>query len=163
MMSIVKNESDHYSSTSSFPNDKSYFSATSDTNSQTGAFDVTITGMVRDCIVQVNDLQKEVNQLQKEQRKTSEYYKENAKLAKTSRILMIILMVIPGIQLIACTAVVYYLGIENQLTAFLRWIIGSVSILSISEKVFTAFKYFSLENKVDELKKAVEKQPKEKE
>ena len=66
-------------------------------------------------------------------------------------------MAIPLIQLIACTAVVYFLGIQEELPSLLIWILSGVSLLSIAEVLITVLKYFILENKVSDLEKKIEK------
>lgn len=105
----------------------------------------------------IKNLQEDILKVEKKQDRTDEFYNGIAKLTKISKIAIIILMIIPVLQLIACAAVVYYLGIQEQLSGLLTWILGGVSLLSIVEVGITAIKYFTLENKVEELEKKIKK------
>lgn len=107
-------------------------------------------------LVSINDLQKDVLRIEKEQDRTREFYSGITSLAKISKAAIFVLMLIPALQLIICAALVYYLGIQEQLSGLLNWVLGSVSVLSIIEIVFTAIKYFTLENKVNDLEKRVD-------
>lgn len=131
------------------------FSASTNTNSNDDA--ITIMDMVIKSLVTMDDLRKDIIRVEKEQDRTRNFYTGITKLARTSRIALIILMIAPVFQLILCTAIVYYLGIQDQLPGLLIWVLGGVSLLSIIEVVITAIKYFTLENKVNELEKKVEK------
>lgn len=118
---------------------------------------ISIMDMVTKSLITMDALQKDIIRVEKEQDRTRDFYDGLTSLAKTSKIAIFILMIIPVFQLIACTAVVYYLGIQDQLSGLLTWILGGVSFLSIAEASITAMKYFTLENKVNELEKKIDK------
>ena len=107
-----------------------------------------------------NDLekvQKEIVSLREGQKETKDYFKRMASLAKTSQIAIIILMIVPALQLVACAAIVYCLGIQEEVSGLINWIIGGVGVLSFLEVLITAIKYFTLESKVNNLEKELER------
>lgn len=61
-----------------------------------------------------------------------------------------------AVQLVACTVIVYYLGIQEQLHSLLNWVLSGVSLLSVAEMIVGGIKLYLLEHKVDELKEKVE-------
>lgn len=132
-------------------------STSSSANSSEFASDAILIDLIKKCLTDMNELQKDIVRVEKEQDRTRNFYKAITKLSKASIVAITILMIIPILQLIACTAVVYYLGIQDQLPGLLIWILSGVSLLSIAEVIVTTIKYFSLENKVDELEKRFEK------
>ena len=69
----------------------------------------------------------------------------------------IVLMVLPVLQLVLCAAIVYCLGIQENLSGLINWIIGGIGALSFLEVLITAVKYFSLENKVNDFEKRLDK------
>lgn len=107
-------------------------------------------------IGQLHDLQQEVRELQAASKKTLSFYDSTAKLNKTVRIAIIILMVVPIIQLLCCAGVVYYLGIEDKLPGLIKWILGGVSILSIIELIVGGVKLFLYEMRLDDLEKKID-------
>ena len=113
--------------------------------------------LVANSLVTISELQKNVTKIEKEQEKNREFYRSITALSKTSRKALWLIMAIPLIQLIACTAVVYFLGIQEELPSLLIWILSGVSLLSIAEVLITVLKYFILENKVSDLEKKIEK------
>lgn len=115
-----------------------------------------IMDVVTKSLVAMDQLQKDIMRIEREQDKTRDFYKGIAKLTKVSRIAIIALMIVPVLQLIACTATVYYLGIQEELSGLLTWILSSVSILSLIEVGITALKYFALENKIDDFEKRLD-------
>lgn len=112
--------------------------------------------MVSKSLVTMNKLQKDIMRVEKEQDRTRDFYSGITALTKISKVAIFVLMIIPAVQLIVCAALVYYLGIQEQLSGLLTWTLGSVSVFSITEIVFTAIKYFTLENKVNELERKVD-------
>lgn len=50
-------------------------------------------------------------------------------IVRQFEIVLLILPVIPVVELIACTAVVYYPEIQEQLSSLLTWVLSGVSIL----------------------------------
>lgn len=113
--------------------------------------------LVANSLVSISELQKNVTKIEKEQEKNREFYRSITALSKTSRKALWLIMAIPLIQLIARTAVVYFLGIQEELPSLLIWILSGVSLLSIAEVLITVLKYFILENKVSDLEKKIEK------
>lgn len=107
-------------------------------------------------IGQLHELQQEVRKLQSESKKTLPFYDSTAKLNKTVRVVVIILMVIPIMQLLFCAGVVYSLGIEDELPGLLNWILGGVSIMSILELIVGGVKLFLYEKRMDELEKKID-------
>ena len=152
-MAIFMDNKEEYSSANRFTPPAEHYIPSSSTNTQPNQRD---SGLIADCIIKIEDLRKEVEILKKGQEKTDAFFNENTKLAKTSRIAIILLMVIPGLQFFACAVIVYFLGIQEQLPSIINWMLGIISALSIIEVIFTALKYFVLENKVNELKEKLE-------
>lgn len=98
--------------------------------------------------LRINSLENEVNQLKNN-------LNENAKLAKTARISLILLMLVPMIQVIVCAAIIFGLGKEEQLPNLLKWFMSGISIMSVLEIIacFTDLKQFkdridNIENKI---------------
>lgn len=152
-MAIFMDNKEEYSSANRFTPPAEHYIPSSSTNTQPNQRD---NGLITDCIIRIEDLRKEVEILKKRQEKTDAFFSESAKLAKTSRIAIILLMVIPGLQFFACAVIIYLLGIQDQLPSIINWALGIISALSIIEVIFTGLKYFVLENKVDELKEKLE-------
>lgn len=63
------------------------------------------------------------------------------------------LLVIPMLQFISCTAVVYFLGIQDELPSLLTWVLSSVSVLSIVEMIILPIKFFTMENRMNEIER----------
>lgn len=108
-------------------------------------------------LVAINQLQKDILRVEKEQDRARNFYNAIAKLSNVSREAVLILLVIPVIQLIACAAVVYYLGIQEQLSGMLTWILSGVSFLSLAEVILIPVKLFSMEKRMDDIEKKIEK------
>ena len=79
-----------------------------------------IYGIITELAGQTKVLENKVEKLDKEQQITHDFYKENKKLAKTSRVALIILMCVPCIQMLICAALVYYLGIQDKIPELLN-------------------------------------------
>lgn len=107
-------------------------------------------------IGQLTELKKQVQKLQEESKKAESFYRSTAKLNNTVRVVVIVLMIIPIIQLILCTGVVYILGIEDKLPGLLKWVLGGVSVLSILELIVGGIKLYLYEKRMDELEKVVD-------
>lgn len=103
----------------------------------------------------LHDLQKEVQELQEKSKKTVSFYDSGARLNRTVRVVVIVLMVIPFLQLISCAAVVYLLGIEDELPNLLNWVLGTVSVLSLVELIMGSIKLFLYEKRMDELEEKI--------
>lgn len=100
---------------------------------------------------------KDVTAIRAEQERNKDFIRRMAALAKTSRVAIIVLMVLPVLQLVLCAAIVYCLGIQENLSGLINWIIGGIGALSFLEVLITAVKYFSLENKVNDFEKRLDK------
>lgn len=108
-------------------------------------------------ISSVSELQKDVLNLEKEQEKSRELYKSISKLAKTSRIVLLFLIVVPIIQLVGCIVTVYYIGAQQSLSELLNWVIGGIGIMSGLEVVIAYTKLSNIEKNVDKLESKVER------
>lgn len=106
---------------------------------------------------ETNSLKKDVARLEKEQEQAKKFYSASTKLSKTANIVLWVLLLIPLLQLVACTAVVYHLGIQEQLPGLLYWVLSGVSILSIVEMIALAIKISSIEKKLEEFDKRLSK------
>lgn len=115
-----------------------------------------IYGVIMELANQTNELKNKVQELDKQQQITHDFYEESKKLAKTSRIVLTLLMCAPCIQLVICAVVVYYLGIQDNISPLLNWLLGGLSVFSIIEVIITAIKYFMLENKVETIEKKLQ-------
>lgn len=107
-------------------------------------------------IGQLHDLQREVQKLEAESKKTLSFYDSTAKLNKTVRTVIIILMIIPIAQLLCCAGMVYSLGIEDKLPGLINWILGGVSILSLAELVIGGVKLFLYEKRMEAIEKKID-------
>ena len=116
-----------------------------------------LANIVTQNLMQVETLKTEVEQIKIAQEKQADFYRSGAKLNNVARIAIIILLVIPTLQLIACTAVVYYLGVQEKLNGLLSWVLSGVSLFSIVDIIIVSVKFFSVEKKVDFLENKVDK------
>lgn len=107
-------------------------------------------------LVEVNNLKKEIDELKKGQRKAEDFYGSTANLNKTVQIVVIVLMIIPVLQLIACAVVVHYLGIQDKIASLLNWVLSGVSLLSLLELGIGGFKLFTIEKKLEEFEKKLD-------
>lgn len=114
------------------------------------------TDMLFSTIGQLSELQKEVKKLKEETQKTASFYRSSTKLNNTVRTVVIILMVVPVIQLLCCTCIVYALGIEEELPNLLKWVLSGVSILSVLELIVGGIKLYLYEKRMDELEKKID-------
>lgn len=155
-MAVFTGNKNEYSSSSAdtYAQQNERYSSSSDTN--VNSPEAILNGLISQCIIEVNGLKKDVDEVKKAQNKTSEFYSSISSLAKTSRKLMQILMAVPVIQLILCVAVIYFLGIENQLPGFLIWAISGIGILSLIEVGITLNKINTFENKIAEVEKKLD-------
>lgn len=104
-----------------------------------------------------SELRKKVDELEKKQRKSERFFGEVTALAKVSRIVMIILMIIPVVQLIACVLVVNYIGCNDKLIPLLNWVISGISVLSIIEMIYGGVKIYLFNRDIEEIKKKIDK------
>jgi hypothetical protein len=125
--------------------------STTFSSSTTGGFSNTDT--LIGTIGQLHDLQREVKELQDANKKTLSFYESASKLSNTVRVVVIILMIVPIVQLICCVGVVYFLGIEDKLPGLLRLVLSGVSIFSIIELTVGGFKLYFYETKMDKFEK----------
>jgi hypothetical protein len=125
-------------------------------SSATTAAGVSNTDTLIETIGQVYNLRREVRELQAESKKKESFYDSTTKLNKTVRIVIIVLMIVPIVQLLCCAGAVYYLGIEDELPGLLYWVLGGVSLFSIVEMIVGGLKLFLYEKKMDELEKKID-------
>lgn len=117
----------------------------------------TLIELVTKNIIEVDRLHKEILEVEKTQAKSLSFYQSINKLAKTSNWAILILIIVPIVQLFACIATVYYLGIQNDLSPLLNWVIGGIGVLSFAEVVIACSKLTRLEKNVEKLEAKVEK------
>ncbi|MBO5169696.1 MAG: hypothetical protein J6B70_03000 [Oscillospiraceae bacterium] len=111
------------------------------------------------CLTQMGEMQLEINSLKAGQGKSTGFYQSLTKLSNVSRAVIWILMIIPMLQLVACAAIVYYLGIQEELSSLLTWVLGGVSFLSVAEMIIMPIKFAVMENRMSEIeRKLSEKQ-----
>lgn len=149
------------SSTSNIPNNCSGCPKSVNSSSETNTPQIDNNGVVASIVtqyaIQIEALKTDVEQIKNDQDKQADFYRFGAKLSNVARIALIILLIVPLLQLIACTAVVYYLGIQEQLNGLLSWVLGGVSLFSIIDIIFVIIKFTSIEKRVEELEKRLDK------
>lgn len=119
----------------------------------TGTGGINANDMFVQSLVEVNSLKKEIEELKKGQRKTDNFYSSSARMNNTIRVVVIVLMIIPVIQLIACAGVIYYLGIQESIASLLNWILSGISLVSFIELGVGGLKLYAIEKKLEELEK----------
>lgn len=112
--------------------------------------------MLFSTIGQLHDLQQEVQKLQNASRKTLSFYDSTSKLNNTVRTVVIILMLIPIAQLLLCVAVVYSLGIQDELPGLLSWALSGVGIASIIELSVGGAKLFHFDKRIEAIEKRID-------
>lgn len=132
-------------------------STISQEESSTGQSDTSINELLITCISKSDKLEKQVDKLEKQQETTRSFYNSLAKFSSTTRIIVIVLMFIPLLQLIACAGIVYYLGIQDKIASLINWILGGVSILSLGEVIIIPVKLFLLDKRMDDFEKRLDK------
>lgn len=105
----------------------------------------------------IDKLQKDILRVEQEQDKTRAFYHAITKLSNASRVVIGILMTIPLIQLVLCVAMVYYLGIQDNLPGLLTWVLGGISLFSLAEVIAIPIQYFILSKRVEDVEKKVDK------
>lgn len=107
-------------------------------------------------IGQLVELKKEVQELQEESKKAESFYNSTTKLNNTVRTVVIVLMIVPVLQLICCTGVIYALGIEEKLSGLLKWALGGISLFSIIELIVGGVKLYWYEKRMDIIEKDID-------
>ena len=100
---------------------------------------------------------KEIDNIKAEQEKMKEFYRSSASLSKTVKIVIIILMIVPIIQVLVCGVIVYSLGIQDKLPNYLSYFLGGISVLSIIEFFVGAVKLYANEKSLEALKMRIDK------
>ena len=113
--------------------------------------------MLITCISKSDKLEKQVDKIEKQQETTRNFYNSLAKFSSTTRVIVILLMFIPLLQLIACAGIVYYLGIQEKNSSLINWVLGGVSILSLGEVIIIPVKLFLLDKRMDDFEKRLDK------
>lgn len=111
----------------------------------------------RQSVLKMESLEQSVTKLENEHNKTKEFYQATTKLSKTTHIILWILLVIPVLQLFGCVAVVYHLGIQDDLPGLLSWVLSGVSLLSIGEVVGVPITLTFMNNKLNNVEKRMDK------
>ena len=83
--------------------------------------------------VKQDDYEKRLLEAEEKIDKSNEFINESSKLSKTTRICLILLMIVPAIQLLLCAIVVYCLGINDKLPKLLNYFISGISFASMVE------------------------------
>lgn len=135
--------------------------ASASNESGTPASPASVLDLFYKCLEKNQQLEKNIRDIQSELNTTQNFFKNSSKLAKTSQIAIIILMIIPILQLLACTAIVYYLGIQDNLPSLLTKVLSGVSLLSFVEVVITIIRFSTLKSKVEEIEKRLDRLDKE--
>lgn len=125
--------------------------------SSTGQNDNSINDLLITCISKSDRLEKQVDKIEKQQETTRNFYNSLEKFSSTTRVIVIILMFIPLLQLIACTGVIYYLGIQEKIAPLINWVLGGVSVLSLGEVIIIPIKLFLLDKRMDDFEKRLDK------
>ena len=108
-------------------------------------------------ILDLNTVKQRVDDIEIKQKESEKFFKESASLTKTTRIAILILMLVPIFQLITCAVVVYYSGCDDKLSGLLKWIISSVSIFSIVEMIVGGIKLYMLDKQIENLNGRLDK------
>ena len=122
-----------------------------DTSTSGNNSEMSVYGLISLNIQEVADLKRRINDLERQQGKTKSFYKSVTKLSNLSTIIIGIMLIIPMLQLIGCAAVVYYLGIQDNLSGLLNWVLGGVSLFSLIEMIFIPIKFHFMEAKITSL------------
>ncbi len=122
-----------------------------DTSTSGSNSEISVYGLISTNIQEVADLKRRINDLEKQQGKTKSFYKSVTKLSNLSTIIIGVMLIIPMLQLIGCAAVVYYLGIQDNLPGLLNWVLGGVSLFSLIEMIFIPIKFYFMETKISSL------------
>ena len=122
-------------------------------SSTVGSYDSSILVSV---IEDFSHIKQEVQKLQDEIKSVEPYYESSTKLNNTVRIVIILLMMVPLLQLLCCIGVVYTLGIEEKLSGLLKLFINGIGILSIVELIFGGVKLFLFDNRLGLIEKEIE-------
>lgn len=125
--------------------------------SSTGQSDNSLNELLITCISKSDKLEKQVDKIEKQQETTRNFYNSLAKFSSTTRVIVILLMFIPLLQLIACAGIVYYLGIQEKNSSLINWVLGGVSILSLGEVIIIPVKLFLLDKRMDDFEKRLDK------
>lgn len=130
-------------------NDK--FSLTTSSPNSTVNQDDSLARIMANQLDETKKFNAQVDELKKEIKKTKDFYKSITQLSKISRIAIIFLLAIPVLQIIACAVIVYYLGIQEQLSSIINWLLGGVSVASILEVITFFYKMFSWDKRLKKL------------
>ena len=124
--------------------------------SKSNPSDFTTYNLLRQTLLDTEELRKEIEAIKTEQQKSKNFYTSLTKLGNVARFAVIMLMITPFLQLLACIVIVHYLGIQDQLPGLLYWVLSGVSILSVFEVGVLVFKFNSIENRIDQIEKNID-------
>lgn len=130
--------------------------ATYATSATQPAQEMILAEIITQSLKKVSTLEAAVILIEKEQDKSRNFYTSITKLSNTAQNSLRLLMVIPVLQIIACTAVVYHLGILDTLPNLLSWVLGGVSITAGINIFLVSRGYSILEAKVNHLEEKLD-------
>lgn len=104
--------------------------------------------------IKINQLERQVGILEKEQKKQSEFFYESSKLSKTTRTVIIIFLILPVLQLIACVVTIIFLK-SLDLFPILKWLVAGTSIFAILDMIIVPINLYESKKKIEELEKKV--------
>lgn len=104
----------------------------------------------------ISTLKEEVQSIQLEQNNTHKFYKAATNLCNVSKNIMLLFILIPVVQLLACVAIIYYLGIQDKLPSLLTWVLSGISLLSFLEVFLNLFQINKMGSRLDELEKKID-------
>lgn len=119
--------------------------------------DRAIAELLKQTLVDMNTLQVDIMRVEKEQDKTRSFYKTIARLGNISQVAIIALMIVPLIQLIGCLAIIYYLGLQENLSGLFQFAIGGIGLLSLIEVLFAYGKISSIEKQLEKHESRLDK------
>ena len=127
------------------------FSVTTSSPNSTIHQDDSLAQIMANQIEETKKFNAQVSELKKEIEKTKDFYKSITKLSKISHWAIILLLVIPVLQVFACGIIVYYLGVQDELSPIINWMLGGVSIASIIEIITFFIKMSDWEKRLQKL------------
>jgi len=123
------------------------------TQSEEGA----IAELLRKTLLDMKVLQDDIMRVEREQDKTAKFYNTITKLGKISYVAVLALMIVPIVQLIGCLIIIYYLGIQEELSELFKFAVGGIGILSLIEVIIAYSKLSGIEKQIEKLENKVEK------
>ncbi len=95
--------------------------------------DYDIYKLISNCLYEQKNLEEELKAVKRNQEKEKNLYDSVTSMAKTSKIVMLVLMAVPVIQVIVCAVIIYSLGIQDELPSLLSKGLGGIGVASVVE------------------------------